>query len=384
LDQAIIDLQSASHCVPAKAESLVALAAAYADKGDDDRAVAAFDAAIELRPNDAEAIRAAAMLDLRHERNERAIIKLEKLVLIESNSAQTHSDLGAAYAGTGSLDRARQHFDMALKLDPNNASALMGLGNSYLKAGQNLEAVTLLTKAAKSEPHAYEPRFLLASAYNALGRYAEAVAECKEALRLGGTDGEIYYRLARAYRGLGRKEEERKALERFSELRLQSNRTAELQREVASLINQAKPLVDDGKLLGAISLLETAHSLDRQNPQVLYRLAGLHYDLQHHQAARQYAREAIAISPSEWRYHYLLGLVEKASGRLEAARDCFETTLRLNPSAAEPINQLGTLAVSRRDFAQAIRYFEKAAQLDPLEPAYQLNLEAAQRVVSVK
>ena len=84
------------------------------------------------------------------------------------------------------------------------------------------------------------------------------------------------------------------------------------------------------------------------------------------------------------RYHYLLGLVEKASGRLEVAGDCFKTVLRLNPSAADAINQLGTLAMSRRDFAEAIRYFDKAARLDPRETAYQLNLEAAQRLLPVK
>jgi len=384
LDQAIIDLQSATQCVPVSSEHLVALAAAYADKGDDDRAVAALDAAIDLKPDDVEAVRAAAALDLKHERNERAIVKLEKLTSMESKNAQAHADLGAAYAGTGSMNKATEHFHRALDLDSNNASALMGLGNVYLKAGQNEEALTFLAKAARTAPRSYEPRFLLASAYNGLQRYTEAVAECQEALRLGGTDAEIYYRLARAQRGLGRKEEERKALERFSELRSQSSRNTDVQREISGLINQAKPLVDEGKLPDAISLLERAHSLDKRNPQVLYRLAGLHYDMQQNPAALQYAREAIAVSPSEWRYHYLLGLVEKASGRLEVAGDCFKTTLRLNPTAADAINQLGTLAMGRRDFAEAVRYFDKAARLDPHETAYQLNLEAAQRLLPVK
>lgn len=384
LDQAIIDLQSASQCDPANADTRVALAVAYAGKGDEDRAVEAFDSAIQLKPDNAEALRAAAMLDLRHERNERAIVKLEKLIAIEPDDAQARSDLGAAYAGAGNLDKAREQFHSALKLGPNNASALMGLGNAYLKSGQTEEAIPLLTKAAKAEPKSYEPRFLLGSAYNAMALFAEAAVECNEALRLGGTDPEVYYHLARAYRGLGRKEDEQKALERFSALRSQSNQEAESKREAARLINQANPLVDKGRLPDAIALLEAAYALDRQNPQVAFRLAGLYYDVQQQQSARRYAREAIALAPSEWSYHYLLGLVEKTLGKLDAARDSFETTIRLNPSAADPFNQLGNLAMGRDEFAQAVQYFEKATRLDPRELAYQLNLDAAQRRLAPK
>jgi tetratricopeptide (TPR) repeat protein len=384
LDQAIIDFKSAGQCAPANADLLLALAAAYADKGDDDHAVEALDSAIQLQPNNVEAIRAAAMLDLRHERNERAIGKLEKLVAIEKDNAQARSDLGAAYAGTGNLDKAQEQFHEALKLQPGNTSALMGLGNVYLKAGQNEKAVALLTEVAKAEPRSYEPRFLLASAYNALARYSDAVIAGEEALRLGGTDSEIYYHLAKAYRGLGRTEEQRKALERFSELRARSDREGEARREAGRLIEEAKPLVDAGKLRDAISLLERAYSLDRRNPQVVFRLAGLYYDTQQNQAARRYVAEAIALAPSEWRYHYLLGLVEKAAGRPDAARDSFETTVRLNPSAADPFNQLGNLAMGNHDFAGASRYFEKAARLDPDEQAYQLNLNAARQQLPTK
>ena len=384
LDQAVIDLESAIQCDPANADSRVALAVAYAGKGDDDRAVASFDSAIQLKPGNVEALRAAAMLDLKHERNEGAVVKLEKLIAIEPDDAQARSDLGAAYAGAGNLEKAREQFLSSLKLRPDNASALMGLGNAYLKMGQAEEALPLLIKAAKAEPKSYEPRFLLASAYNAMERYAEAAAECNEAVRLGGTDPEVYYHLARAYRGLGRKEDERQALERFSALRSQSNQDAERKREAARLINQAKPLVDKGRLPDAISLLEKAYTLDSKNPQVVFRLAGLYYDVHQQQTARRYAREAIAIVPSEWRYHYLLGLVEKASGKPDAARDSFETTIRLNPAAADSFNQLGNLAMGRDDFTGAVQYFEEAARLDPRELAYQLNLDAAQRRLTAK
>ncbi|MEP6537256.1 MAG: tetratricopeptide repeat protein [Bryobacteraceae bacterium] len=384
LDQAIIALESAHRCNRDNADTLFALAVAYSDKGDDDRAVAAFDSAIKLRPDNLEALRAAAAIDLRHERNERAIEKLKKIIALDPQDAQARSDLGAAFAAIGNLDSAREQFLFALKLRPDDASALVGLGNAHLKAGQPEEAIPLLTKAAKAQPKSFEPHFLLASAFNAMSRYAEAAAECNEAIRLGGTDPEVYYHLAKAYRGLGRKEDERKALAQFSALRSQSAHEEETKREADRLIAQAKPLVDKGSLPDAIVLLEKAAALDRKNPQVLFRLAGLYYDVQRQEAARQYVREAIAITPSEWRYHYLLGLVEKASGNMPAAHESLETATRLNPSAADPVNQLGNLAMSRDDVTLAIQYFEKATRLDPGELAYRLNLDVAQRRLAPK
>ncbi|MDQ6663186.1 MAG: tetratricopeptide repeat protein [Acidobacteriota bacterium] len=377
LDRAIVELQVARHCDPASADILIAMAAVYADKGDDDRAVAAFDSALQLKPNHVEALRAAASLDLRHERNERAIVRLEKLVAIEQEDAQAHADLAAAYAGTGNLSKARGQFQEALKLHPGNASALMGLGNADIKMGQTDEAISLLKKAAKADPLAYAPRFLLASAYNSQSRFAEALAECNEALRLGAVDPEVYYHLARAYRGLGREDDARKALALFSTLRLQSKDAVEAKREAARLIGQAKPLVDEGKLPDAISLLERASGLDPKNPQVAFRLAGLYYDTRQYEAARQFARRAVAIAPAEWLYHYLLGLIENASGRLDPAHDSFETAVRLNPSAADAFNQLGNIAMSRQDFVEAKQNFEKASLLDPRETTYQVNRDAA-------
>lgn len=384
LDRAIVDLQVSSGCDPGNADPWLAIAAAYVDKGDDDRAVAAFDSALRLKPGDVDALRAASALDLRHERNERAIVKLEKLIAIAPDDAQARSDLAAAYAATGNIEKALEQFREALRMSPDNASALMGLGNMYLKSGQNEEAIELLKKAAKAEPRAYAPRFLLASAYNTLGSYSLALAECEEALRLGGTDPEVYYHLARAYRGLGREEDARAALAKFSALRAQSKEGVEARREAARLMNQAKPLVDAGRLPDAIALLERALALDPKNPQVAFRLAGLYYDTHQYEPARRHVREAIAIAPAEWLYHYLLGLVEEASGRLDMARQSLETAVRLNSSAADAFNQLGNIAMTRQDFAEAKRRFEQAIRLDPHETAYRLNREAAQRRISGK
>jgi len=379
LDQAIIELQSASQCDENNPELRISMAAAYSEKGDMNRALAAFEDALRIKPDHVEALRGAAELNLRLEKNEKALASLQRLVEIEPNDTQARSDLGAAFAATGNLEKAREQFQQALQLQPNNASALEGLGNVHLKLGENEEAVSLLNRAAKADPSAYEPRARLAAAYIIQRRYANAVTECNEALRLGGTDPEIYYHLAKAYGGLGREEEARKALTRFSAMRAQSNNESGARREAAQLIEQAKPLVEEGNLSGAIALLEKGYPLDPTNPQLLFRLAGLYFDTRQYESALRYAQAAISAAPSEWLYHYLLGLIQKSSGELASAHKSLETAVRLNPLAADAFNQLGDLAMRGKDFEEAIRNFESAARLEPHVMAYRLNLQAAQR-----
>ena len=113
-----------------------------------------------------------------------------------------------------------------------------------------------------------------------------------------------------------------------------------------------------------------------------FRLASLQYDLQRYDLARNYAQEAITLAPSEWLYHYLLGLVELASRRWQPSRSSLDIAARLNPSAAEVHNALGQVALREDDPRRAIESFERAVELDPEQPAYRLNLESARRAAN--
>jgi tetratricopeptide (TPR) repeat protein len=246
-----------------------------------------------------------------------------------------------------------------------------------LKDGEEERAIGLLQQAVKSAPSAFEPRYLLGSAYNRLGRYREALAELQGAVRLGADESEVYYHLARAYGGLGRQDERTKALAQFAELTRKSKEDTEAQRRALRLMDEARSLVDAGNLRMAAARMEEARQQRPSDDRLLFRLASLHYDLQRYDLARSYAQEAISLAPSEWLYHYLLGLIEKGSGKWPQARSSLETAARLNGSAAEVQNALGEVALREGDRQRAIAAFQRAAELDPKEQAYKLNLDAA-------
>jgi len=379
LDEAIISFRSATSCDSKFVAAQIALGDAYGEKGEDNRALAAYEAALQAQPNDLLALRSAAALYLKHQMNEPALRVLQRWVQLEPNEIQARTDLAAANAIAGRFVEAEQMFHEVLRLRPDSPSALKALGNLFLRTDRIKEAVPLLTKAALLAPHSFEPRFLLGSAYNHLQQHEKAVLELEQALRIAQTEPEIYYQLAQAYGRLGRTDDRKKALARFAELKSKANQEIESLREAARLLEQASPLVESGKLKTAIELVEKARRLDPQSDLIVFRLAGLYYDTQRYQDARQCIDAAIARAPSEWHYHYLLGLIEKESRNSVQALHSFEKAVQLNPKAAEAHNQIGNLALAQKDPHRAIESFRRAIEIDPRQSAYRLNLAAAYR-----
>jgi superkiller protein 3 len=110
---------------------------------------------------------------------------------------------------------------------------------------------------------------------------------------------------------------------------------------------------------------------------LLFRLAGLNFDLQRYDAAREYAQAAISISPATWLYHYLLGLVERSANRLADARASLETAAKLQSTEAPVFNALGEVLMEQGERQAAIAAFEKAVKLAPNDTTFRQNLESA-------
>jgi tetratricopeptide (TPR) repeat protein len=379
LDEAIVDLATAANCNPQSVEFNSALAEAYVQKGDDNRALAAFGAVIKLDPRNIPALRAASTLYLRHDMSDEALAALQTLVALDKTDARATADLAAAYAAHGQLAEAQNLFEQAIVLDPRNVSALAGLGNLDFKNDRCSPAVDILSRAIRLDPRAYEPLVLRARCYTRLEKYRFALADFQHALKIAPDEPEIHYYLAQTYRAMGRANQAEQSLTEFKRVRDRSAQKVELQRDAARLTMDAKRRVEAGDLPGAVVLMERARDLDRASAPVRFRLAGLYFENHQFDKAEASIRDAIEIAPSQWDYHFLQGLIEKGEDQFDLARQSLERAVHLNPNAAEAHNQLGELAMRRNDFVAAVREFTRAAQLAPAEGSYRSNLEDANR-----
>ncbi len=382
VDPALIAFQEAAKCNPKLTLAYVALGEAYAERGNDAEALPAFEKVLVLEPANLPALRGSAAIYLRKKLNDKAVAVLEQVVKQEPANAQAHADLGAAYFGASNLTDAEKQFDDAIALNPQSASALLGRANVLLRKGKEEQAIEVLRQVTVLSPQAFQPHFVLGSAYNHLGRFADAAKELEAALRLGSADSEVYYQLARAEGGLGRVEKRKAALAKFAELRQQALSDIESRRQANKLMEQAKEALATGDLPGALARMQQANEFSRHDERVLFRMASLDYDLGHYPAARDSVQEAIALTPSQWVYHLLLGLIEGRAGRLEEARASLTKAVHLNPSAADAHNALGEVHLRRSENSAAVASFQRACELDPEQTAYRLNLEIARKAVA--
>src|SRR5262249_29157140 len=190
-------------------------------------------------------------------------------------------------------------------------------GNLLARAGDDATAAPLLRKAVQSQPQAYDGHFWLGPALNRLGQLEEARTGLRQARKLGGgKDPGAVIQLARRWGCLGQATERRAAMARFSELAKKQKDDDESQRKAAAWIDEARVLLHAGDLENAVARLELAREAKPGDATLLFRLAGLNFDLQRYDAAREYVQAAISISPATWLYHYLLGLAERSARRL--------------------------------------------------------------------
>ncbi len=377
LNAAIIDFSCAAACNPSFVEAKIALGDAFVAKGDDRRALEAYHAALKLRPYEEDALRPAAELCLRLESNAQAIPLLETLVRLHPADTKTKTYLGIAYAATGQFQKAGQKLTEVHRIAPNDPAALVALGALGLKTGRARSAIPLLLGAVRIVPDQYKPHFLLGSAYNCVGEFPDAVKELEIAAKLEPHNAEVQYQLAQAYEHLGFSVQRQEAIRRFKALKEQSKENSDLRARGPSLLHEAESLAKDGKYMEAIEFARKALSLDPGDDRVISLIANLYYDADQLDLARRYAQEAVTKAPSEWSYHYLLGLIEEATGQMGPAHESFEIAVRLNPRCAKCYDRLGELAIRTHDSRRTVEKFERAVELDRANSGYKVHLHTA-------
>jgi tetratricopeptide (TPR) repeat protein len=377
ISAALVQFRTAVACAPNLLLPRVALAEATAASGDQNRALTHYEDALNIDPESIEALRGAALLSVANQLNDKAVMLLERLLKLAPKDAGARAQLGAVYAALGRMEAAETALKAALEQDPENQSALIGLANVYLKTGRAQPATDLLEKAIVSV-RSFEPAFLLGSAYSSEGRYQDAVRAFQHAIQLDSSQAEVYYQMAMALGKLNRTEERTQALQRFRELKQKVQKSNDDIKRAARLIEDAKPYVDRGDLVEALRILQQAHSIQPASGDILFRMAGLQYDLRRFVVARDSVMEAIERTSDEWPYYLLLGLIEKDVNRLAESRQALETARRLNPESADVHNHLGDVAMRQSHFREAVEYFRSALKLAPNDQAVLANLQAAE------
>jgi tetratricopeptide (TPR) repeat protein len=270
---------------------------------------------------------------------------------------QVHRDAAAAALKANDLPRAEQEYRAILAVDPRNVEASSALGVALYASGNFREASAALQNALSLDPSQARIQLFLALTQAELGQCAQALPALE----------------------LQWKDQSDPRLRRLAGL-------SALDCELAA-----------GHLSAALQLAEPLTALYPDDPDVLYKLAGLYSRLWNEAAG-----ELIQKHPESYRVHQLAGEVYEAQGKgdqaireyILALRENervagiharigeillqlgdadseikalaeFQRELAINPESAAAEYAVGEIFRRRQDYVQAAQHLQRALALDP-------------------
>ncbi|HXA80222.1 MAG TPA: tetratricopeptide repeat protein, partial [Opitutaceae bacterium] len=187
---------------PGNARVYCGLGDALADLGQAEDSIAAYENALRINPDfaDAHANLGAIFMDIPGRLPE-AIDQFRLAIRSKPDHVKAHFYLGIAWSNTpGRLADGIAEFQEALRINPDSADINYALGDSLLKMpGQLPDAIAHLEAALRIKPDMAEAHYGLGMALLDIpGRLPDAIAELETTLRLNPDFAVVHYNLATA------------------------------------------------------------------------------------------------------------------------------------------------------------------------------------------
>ena len=155
---------------------------AYLSSGDYRSALASYERAGELKPDDPAVLRRVGVAYMRLADYPAAIARFRRSLQARADQPQVLVELGFALMQTGDLDGAETTFRAAIERNPQDAGGHANLALVLLRRGSIQPAIAALQQALTIDPSLAQAYFLLGRAYQALGRTADAVTALRRGL----------------------------------------------------------------------------------------------------------------------------------------------------------------------------------------------------------
>ncbi len=250
-EEARTELQKEIDQHPSNAEALTWLGMVELAAGHPEKAVAPFDRAAELQPNDPNLLefrgrahnlvardsyarmarldptswhvhRVQAEIFADEGKHTEAIAEYETAIKLQDRNPDLYEGVGDEYRKLNQLDAAKRAYSKELELSPQNAVAMYDLGSTYIELGDNAAGVPLLQAMIKVYPGSPVAEYYLGRGLAADGKDSEAVTWLEQSAR-GDSGGEVgkrsYYELGRVYRRLQRPVDAQKAVAEYNRRR---------------------------------------------------------------------------------------------------------------------------------------------------------------------
>jgi tetratricopeptide (TPR) repeat protein len=132
---------------------------------------------------------------------------------------------------------------------------------------------------------------------------------------------------------------------------------------------QAQKLVRSGNVEAAVSTYEKAVQIDPTFARAFVELGVVHFKLENYVAAESAFKRAAAINEDSCALCGI-GMVYRATDRLEDAEATLKRSIQLSPTDDCPHEQLGRMYYDKKDYEKASASFQRVIELRPTGVAY--------------
>ena len=163
------------------------------------RAIDLFKAALELKPDIAEAhVNLGVCYRTRGDRQNQ-IHHFEEAARLRPSMPDVHYNLGLAYSDALMYKQAMSEFRRAIELRPSSRDAHFKLGTVLYKTGNYTDAAAEFRQCVELSPNWFEVRLNLGTCYLKTGNVDGAINQFKQAVKLRQNSAEALYSLGVAY-----------------------------------------------------------------------------------------------------------------------------------------------------------------------------------------
>ncbi len=188
LDDAIAQYQEALLIKPDEAESHNNLGNALLQKGRVDDAITHYEQALQFKPGEAEMHYNLANAFLQKGSVDDAITQYQETLEIKPGHAAAHVNLGNAFLQKGKVDDAISHYELALQIRPDFAPAHHNLGLAFSRKGRADDAIVQFQQALQFSPDYVDAHVDLGNVLLQKGRVDEAMVHFQQALQIAPAD----------------------------------------------------------------------------------------------------------------------------------------------------------------------------------------------------
>ena len=391
LERALVEIEQALALDPGRAMTFTALGSVQSARGENAEAETAFRRAVELDPKAVAARLALGNFLWTSNRPAEAETAFREAAQLEPSNRLVNRALATYYLATSRTAEAEK-FLLVLAEDDRDPTAAFALADYYVMVRKYDEAVTALTALAADRSRAASARLRIArikylqndapQAYRIVdeviaqnpgsssalltrarflvgdNKHAEALDLATRATQADKSSAEAQYVLGTIQMHLNRPEDARRAFNRVLELN---------PRAVAAQVQLANLELGSGNAAASVQHAQDAVTSQPQNANARFVLARSHLASNNLDGAERELKTLLADHPGWSAVHSAMGMVQMRRRNVAAAREAFNTAMKLDGKALEPFAALIALDVQTGRVNEARQQLSQRLAANPAD-----------------